>query len=291
MTEQNAAGRGKADFDHIYDRPDPREYYRTLGALDYEIPQRALPIVLALLAALRAQAPDEAEPPRVLDVCCSYGINAALLRCDLTLAQMYDRFTDPAMDELSAAQVRDADKAFYAERPRDVPMEIAGLDIAGQAVDYGCQVGLLDRGFAENLEESDPSPALQDELARTDLIVTTGGVGYITGRTFDRLLTPEREAPAPWVVAFVLRMFSYDGISATLAQHGLRTEHLEGVSLPQRRFATDAERDVAVRGVSLRGLDPTGLESDGRYYADLYLSRPDADVERLPLQDLLTPTP
>src|SRR5665811_2079138 len=35
------AGDGKADFNYIYDRPDPRDYFRTLGEFDYEIPQRA----------------------------------------------------------------------------------------------------------------------------------------------------------------------------------------------------------------------------------------------------------
>ena len=28
----------KADFGDVYNQPDPRSYYRTLGMLDYEIP-------------------------------------------------------------------------------------------------------------------------------------------------------------------------------------------------------------------------------------------------------------
>jgi len=85
----------------------------------------------------------------------------------------------------------------------------------------------------------------------------------------------------------VLRMFPYDEISAVLAKHGLRTEQLHGTSFPQRRFANDRERDVALREIAARGLDTTGLESDGRYYADLYLSRPGADIEQVPLRELL----
>jgi len=82
-------------------------------------------------------------------------------------------------------------------------------------------------------------------------------------------------------------MFPYDEISAVLAKHGLRTEQLHGTSFPQRPFANDRERDVALRKIAARGLDTTGLESDGRYYADLYLSRPEADMEQVPLRELL----
>lgn len=36
-THRSRPGRGKADFGHMYDRPDPREYFRTLAEFDYEI--------------------------------------------------------------------------------------------------------------------------------------------------------------------------------------------------------------------------------------------------------------
>lgn len=287
MSSREAPGCEKAQFDHIYDRPDPREYFRTLGGLDYEIPQRAQPVLQALLASLRAATPDSTEPQRVLDVCCSYGINAALLRCEVTLAEMYERYASPAIDQLSSSELARADTAYYAERLRPAPVQVSGLDVAAHAVDYGHRVGLLDHGWAEDLEADDPSTALRDELARVDLIVTTGGVGYITERTFDRLLSPQRAGAKPWVAALVLRMYPYDRIATTLARHGLRTEQLTGVTFPQRRFATDAERDAALREVSSRGLDAAGREGTGRYHADLYLSRPEAEVERLPLRELL----
>jgi hypothetical protein len=114
---------------------------------------------------------------------------------------------------------------------------VAGLDVAQNAIDYACRVGLLDRGWAEDLEAADPSPGLADELAQVDLIITTGGVGYITERTFDRLLRPERDGRSPRVLAVVLRLFPYDDIAATLDKYGLTTEKLEGVTFPQRRFA------------------------------------------------------
>ncbi len=278
---------GKADFDDIYDMPDPRGYYRTLGELDYEVPDRAQPVLRSLLAARRQLDPDRDEPQRVFDVCCSYGINAALLRYELTFADVQRHYA--GLDGLSVPELRDADGSFYADRARREPVRVAGLDIAQQAIAYGSAIGLLDTGFAEDLENDEPSAGCSAELSRVDLIATTGGVGYVTDRTFDRLLRPaaDRAGEPPWVAALVLRMFPYDDIATTLAGHGLVTERLDGVTFPQRRFADADEQIAAVRAVGARGLATSGLEDDGGYHADLFVSRPPSEVARQPLKALL----
>jgi len=280
-----SAEAGKADFSRIYDRPDPRDYFRTLREFDYEIPQRAQPIFRRLLRAIRPDA--VANPVRVLDLCCSYGVNAALLRCDVTLDELFERYANPALSELSPPELAEADADYYAQRLRPDAVDVFGLDMAGNAVAYGRRVGLLGNGWAENLETDDPSPELAEHLRAVDLITTTGGVGYITERTFGRVADTRRGGSAPWVAAFVLRQFSYDRINATLERHGLVTEQLTGVSFPQRRFASDGEQHAALRAVSERGLDPAGHEEAGRYYADFYLSRPAADAARQPVAELL----
>src|SRR3546814_7151487 len=43
--------RGKADFSAIYVQPDPRAYFRTLGALGYVIPHLARPVFDQLIEA------------------------------------------------------------------------------------------------------------------------------------------------------------------------------------------------------------------------------------------------
>lgn len=279
MTDRARAD-GKTDFDQIYDRPDPRAYFTTLRALEYEIPQRAQPVFQALLAALSARS-DQAGPgpAQVLDLCCSYGINAALLRCEVTLDELFDRYTSPDLGELSAAELIRADEAFYAGRRRPDPVAVSGLDLAANAVAYGRGVGLLDHGWAENLEDVDPSDELTGHLRDVDLVTTTGGVGYITERTFDRVLGARRGAPMPWVAAFVLRIYPYDRIAETLSRHGLVTEQLTGVTFPQRQFFSESEREAALLQVRQRGLDPSGREEAGRYHADFFLSRPAADVQ------------
>ncbi|WP_127782454.1 hypothetical protein [Rhodococcus sp. X156] len=281
-------GDGKANFDHIYDEPDPREYFRTLARYDYEIPQQAEPVFRQLLAA-REQAPDadDVHPPWVLDLCCSYGINAALLCCEVTLAELFARYTGAELADVSTDELAEADTAFYAERRRAAAPRVGGLDLAGNAVAYARRVGLLDDGWSENLEEQLPSPELNDHLGQVSLVTATGGVGYITARTFDSVVQPRPDGQLPWVAAFVLRTYSYAGVAELLSQRGLVTEVLAGCPFPQRRFASDAEREAALGAVVRNGHDPAGQEDGGRYYADLYLSRPPEDAARRSVEELL----
>lgn len=281
-------GQGKADFSHIYDRPDPRDYFRTLGALGYEIPQRARPVFERLLDVVRERRGVPASRPvRALDLCCSYGVNAALLRCDLTIDDLFDRYSSAELDGLSATEVCELDRAYFAERLRADPVQVSGLDTAANAVDYGCRAGLLESGWTEDLEAADPSPGLSAELAGFDLVVSTGGIGYITDHTLGRVVRPAPGQRAPWVAAFVLRQISYEQIGETLAGCGLVTEHLDTAVFPQRRFASEGERDSVLEALEARGVDATGLEAEGRYYADFYLSRPATEVEEQPLTKLL----
>lgn len=268
----------KADFTDIYAQPDPRAYYRELCPLDYQIPQQALPVVEAALAASGART--------VLDVCCSYGINAALLRHDLTLDDLAERYCSTVLDGLSPDDVLAADRAFLAARRRRPHLRVLGLDASAPAVDYAVSAGMLTGGFGENLEDSDPSAALVDGLREVGLVICTGGVGYIGRRTFDRLLGAVPDAGELWFTVFVLRVFAYDEIAVTLADHGLVTEKLPG-TFRQRRFADRAEYEAANHDVARRGLDPTGKEADGWYHAECYLSRPAADAARTPAAELL----
>jgi hypothetical protein len=151
---------------------------------------------------------------------------------------------------------------------------VIGLDTAANAVQYALAVGLLDEAYAENLEHHPPSPRLRRAVADTGLITVTGGVGYITHRTFHALLGSKR-GPT-WVSAFVLRTVPYQPVIAQLAAHGLTTETDSAQTYPQRLFTSAAEQRRAVEQVLRAGDDPTGLEAEGRYHTRLYQSRPSA---------------
>lgn len=139
---------------------------------------------------------------------------------------------------------------------------------------YALAVGLLDEGYAENLEQHAPGERLRRAVAGTGLITVTGGIGYITRRTFEALLECA-EIPL-WVTAFVLRTVDYEPVISTLADFGLATETDPAKTYPQRLFTGSAEQRNAVEQARLLGHDPAGLEAEGRYYTRLYQSRPRA---------------
>jgi SAM-dependent methyltransferase len=273
---------GKARFDEIYNRPDPRDYFTGLRPLAYQTPSHAQEAFRRVVCAREAA---RGGPVRVLDLCCSYGINAALLNHDFTLDDLYARYTSPELAGLSTDQLAEADRAFYAERRRPDAVPVAGLDSAERAVEYACAAGLLDEGFAEDLENAQPSAALRDALARTDLIIVTGGVGYVFTDTFGRLLGAAPDEV--WVAAFVLRTVPYRPVADLLSESGLVTEKLHERTFPQRRFADEAERRSAAELLAKAGLDMADKEATGYYHTELFLSRPAKDRDAESLEEIL----
>jgi SAM-dependent methyltransferase len=285
---------GKADFDGVYDLDDPRGYFETLGSLGYQVPQHGQRLFSALIEALREGGRDGAGSSwtSVVDVCCSYGVTAALLKYQITLDDLYARYLSEELADLSSEELAEADSAFYVrQRRREMPLKVIGLDVAEKAVAYGRRANLLDAGFAENLEEGEPTEELRRAVAGVNLLAMTGCVGYISGRTLKRLLDCAVEGPegrVPRVAALALRWVSYKEISETLSEYGLVTEKLEGHTFPQRRFVDDEEREYVLEELAKAGVDPTGKEDTGWYHTDFYLSRPAEETET-PLETLLAP--
>lgn len=264
---------GKSRFDDIYDRPDPRAYFGRLAPLGYEIPHHAQPVFRRVAAERVAARDGRPRQPAVLDLCCSYGINAALLNHDVTLAEMAERYTSRTAQAMSTAELIEWDKEFYAQRRRPDAVPVIGLDVAAPAVHYALAVGLLDAAFTEDLEQGPPSPRLERALEEVGLVTLTGGGSYITDRTFTALLDGARRPV--WVSAFVLRTVSYEPIERTLAAHGLRTTVDSSRTYPQRRFTDAREQQYAIEAVRALGHDPTGREQAGHFHSLHYESRPD----------------
>jgi len=275
----------KYDFSAIYTDKDPREYFRVLGQLDYIVPHVAQPVFQQLI---RARAETQDEPVTVLDLGCSYGLNGALMKYALRYDALRERYTDPALKPLSSAAILGLDRHFYEAWPKDPRVRVIGLDPSENAVRYGEAAGTMDLGLPLDLESDDPSPEEARALEGVDLIVSTGCVGYVTSKTFRRLAKLARRGRPAWVASFVLRMFPYGKIEETLATLGLRTEQFESATFVQRRFANFDEMEATIKAVEERGLDPRGRESDGLFHADLFVSRPAEEIERLPLQKLVS---
>lgn len=279
---------GKASFDDIYDMEDPRAYFTSLGEFGYKAPEHGMRLFSRLIKDRKREAEgrDADESFNIVDVCCSYGLNAALLKYDITLDDLYDRYRSEKSAGLSSKELAVSDKAFYAARKLEDPPRVVGVDLAENAVAYGAKAGLLDAGFAENLESEDPTEELEKAIARTDLLTVTGGIGYISEQTFDRLLG-SMEKP-PWVASLALRWVSYDDIADTLSKYGLVTEKLDSHTFIQRRFTDPEEREYVIGELEKMGVDPEGKESEGSYHANFYLSRPLEDIARTSLDELMS---
>lgn len=278
--------RDKANFDHIYELPDPREYLRVLGGLDYVIPDLAKGILRSLIARC---ARTRGRRAKVLDLGCSYGINAALVRFPLDMQRRAHRYNSVSMHGLSSDQLLKLDANYFGSWPEQVNASFTGLDVSSAAIEYAKSVGLIDGGLAANLE-ADELPADQGVLEDIDIIVSTGCVGYITEKTFQRLLAMQKKGRAPWVVSFVFRMFPYSSIEAELAQYGLVTEKFGGVTFVQRRFHSESELEATLNALKARGLDPQGKEAEGLLHAELFVSRPEDEVRDFPLNEIVSVT-
>ena len=277
---------GKQDFAGIYNRPDARTYFQTLKRVDYAIPEVAKPIFRGLLGDLRARRNGGGDGGllKVLDLGCSYGVNAAMLKYDFTMEGLYnyyDRGEERPFDE--AVQ---QDRHYFGRQDGDQELNVIGLDEADRAVDYGIATGLLDDGVAANLETSPLGNGDAEKIKGCDLVTSTGCVGYVTDRTFRQLLSRLNDRPRPWFANFVLRMFRYEPIAEVLSDAGYVTRKLEGALFAQRRFASIEEREAASEAIQQLELDPETELTTDRYYAEFFLSQPAEEADSVPLERL-----
>lgn len=273
----------KAVFDDIYTMEDPRSYFSVLGELDYMIPDVAEPIIRQILSAKTSISGDKST---VLDVGCSYGINAAVHRFPLTFAGLRHRYARRELKAVDPGEMVRLDRNFYASWPDVGLARFIGLDASAPAISYATQVGLLDHGIVADLERETLSAEDARAVRSADVILSTGCIGYVTEKTFCRVL--DALDSRPWIISFVLRMFPFHSFAAAFAKRGLVTERLTGATFIQRRFRDADEFENSLATLGAIGLDATGLESEGLFHADLMLSRPEADAKAAPLEDIVT---
>lgn len=258
----------KHDFGGTYNAMWPDRYLRAHGALDYVIPQQARNVFEPLLLkCMRARGKDRLK---IVDVGCSYGINASLLNYDVSLDELYVE----ARDGRGVMASRDIDvhrRYFAARARRDLP--IIGIDPSYRAANYALDVGLITAAVTSNLEHQELKDHEIAALHDCDLIISTGCVGYVTGRTFQRLYSAVASS-RPWVGCFVMHPFSYRGISNVLAEFGLVTEEFPELQQRQRRFSTPREKKIILKSMRDAKMDDRYERTTGYIYASYYLSKP-----------------
>ena len=270
----------KASFTDIYNKQDPRAYFTTLAPLEYTIPQQVQP----LFQHLYQLSSKNTDTCTVLDVCCSYGINGALLRHDVDIATWLAHYK--SSDLISKQQIQ-VDKEFFARRGKFDKPTVLGLDKAENAIRYAKDTVLVDNAWAEDLEADNPSPDLVKALQDVSLVICTGGVGYVGAPTFSRIISAIPRTSKISVASTVIRTVSYDDIATVLQERGLITEKLPGVVLRQRRFASTEEQKSFVAQVTARGLDPAGFEKEGYLCAEIYVSRLASEMTKHPVAELV----
>lgn len=264
MRTENTA---KTSFDHIYTEPDPRAFFSALRDLDYCIPQLAKPHFTKFIEEYREA--QRAEAPTVLDIGCSYGVNAALLRCDATMDELYELYTEsPA----SRDELLTRDRDLVRRRTGLADTKFIGFDRSRPALSYALEAGFIDDALLADLEQNEPTEPQRAQLAQADIVISTGCIGYVTEATIARVAAAHGER-RPWMAHFVLRMFSYEPVARSLGELGYETVPVEGM-FKQRRFSSAEEQSQVIGTLTAAGTDPRGLEDDGWLYAQLYLSRP-----------------
>jgi carnitine O-acetyltransferase len=267
---------GKVSLDHIYTQSDPRAYFSTLCALNYCIPQLAKPYFMELIREYRES--QQVTAPSVVDIGCSYGINAALLKCDATMDELYGRYCGRVTGTAPRSALLARDQELVRSRNRLEHVRFVGLDSSQPALSYALAAGFIDDAVHADLEEHELTERQRGQLAGAALIISTGCIGYVTHRTISRVISANGERK-PWMAHFVLRMFPFEPVAESLAEFGYETVHLERV-FKQRRFASPEEQSRVLDTLSSVGVDPSGLESEGWLYAQLYISRPPNTEDR-----------
>ena len=280
LTDFDLDETGKIDLTEIYDRPDPRDYYQTLSALDYRIPAEGEPIFRQVIEAERSVRAKRRL--KLLDVGCSYGVNAAILKHERALPDLFRAYSAAAAAALSRRELLSRDRASYRG---NAELTVIGLDPATRAVGYARDAGILDGYLTRDLENEPPTADEQALLADVDLVISTGAIGYVGAPTFAHIL--DAAGNRPWLALFALRMFSFDAIAEVLKTHGYAVFKQAGRTFRQRHFADDKERAEVFANLDALGIDPEGRESNGWYHAEFFFARPADEPAPAPLPGLM----
>jgi hypothetical protein len=239
--------------------------------LEYQIPQLAKAHFGRLVQELRETR--RVRRATVLDVGCSYGINAALLRCDATMNDLYDRYCGyDASVERATLLARDR-QWTRVPHPPGTGCACSGLDVSSEALAYAVASGLLDDAVNADLENGELTDHQRACWSRwTWSSRPAASATSASARSPGSPPCPSADRGWP------TRSCGCTGSSRwRSAWRGwAMTPYGWMDQLRQRRFASAEEQANVLDTLSDLGVDPGGLETDGWLYAELFVSRPAA---------------
>merc|ERR1711988_1322540 len=230
---------GKANFDDLYNNPDPTPYMNGRGQFNYEIGQYT-----AGINRLAIQKFGVANSV-VCEVCCGYGLSMASMRTTHTAAEIHAHYFSPERQPGSADQLRlDAEFHQSAMDPTMAGMRTIGVDVAHHALEYGQLVGLFDHTVARNLETCALLPAEAELIGSATLVVATGAFSYITPRTIEKISQCFGKRK-PWFLLYPLVATSMDQFVRFFEQLGMHVYYEPAKHwLPQREFKDEQEQQA-----------------------------------------------
>jgi asparagine synthase (glutamine-hydrolysing) len=256
------------DFGLIYNVVSSRPYFRRMKELDYQIPASANLVYNWCVEEIRRIS--GARKLTVLDLCAGYGINGALMKGEHSLEQLYTYAADNKADDVSHPFF---DCLSLAAQNIDEDLRIVGLDIADNALTYGCAAGFMDDAFTIDLEKEAMSLQIQTAISDCSLITITGGFSFVGVKTFEKILDSLDEAGAakPWIAGFPLLHTELGDLLSLLNSHGYVVQPVLKHRLRQRRFANSNERRREQEALD----DADIMASDDSYFeSHLLLAQP-----------------
>ena len=287
MSEQSGyRPRLKTEFDRLYDLEDPGPYFTALAPTEYRMPAvlaRALEAIHAPLCAAR----DAGDSLRIVDFACGYGVIGALLRHDVSMAEIYAWYGEREWRPDDGRRYWEADTDYFsARRAAAATFEIGGIDVAGIALEYAETLGFIDRAFHENLLKSTPSDGLARFLRGVDLVVESGALGPLLPGAFGRILDHAADARRPWFLYQLRPDVEGAALRGLWAARGYRMEDLGAGPIRYRKPLGEGERAEMLHNTRALGKPDAAVMQGGYLLVDVTLARPEADADDPPIARL-----
>ena len=259
----------KKDFTNIYVQKDPTPYLEEMKSLGYRIPDQTRPLYKHLAERILNY---KKKPVKILDLGSSYGINSALLNHHLVMEELDDFFVQGnPQPSIKSTQ------SFFDNLPyNDNKLEFYLVDTSSPALEFAEKAGLCEESFCLNLEKDSGSSEFKKTICDIDLIISTGCVGYIGWKSFEKIFEniQDTKAPLPLFAFTVLRMFPMDDIQRVFDENNFVLNKTQVGPLKQRRFNDEAEMSDTLDLLKNRNIETKNLEETGHYYADFYVGGP-----------------
>ena len=101
------------------------------------------------------------------------------------MKNLFERYRDNRLHGYSSTEIILKDKSWFADIGNRI--EMIGVDISEPALNYAAKTGLIDGKLQGNFEERGLRPGEAAMIKGTDLIISTGCIGYVGHKNHNRV--------------------------------------------------------------------------------------------------------